>query len=85
MVWASAWSAPGSRWNNPGTLLVELGKADEAVAALRRALAADPDDARAHDELTDAGRIGEAAAHWLAYLEHDGDSEWATYATRQLG
>lgn len=72
-----------------GTLLVELGKADEACVAFGRALQADPEDLRAHynlaDTLEDMGRHDEAAVHWKAYEKADPMSEWGVYARKRLG
>ena len=65
-----------------------MNKPEEAAAAFRKAIAADPDDARAHynlaDTLDDLGRPDEATPHWQAYLEHDTKSPWATHARARL-
>jgi Flp pilus assembly protein TadD len=69
-------------------VLAELGRCDEAVAALRRTLSLDPRNARAHynlaDLLDECGRSGEAAPHWRAYLRLDQTSQWAAYARGRL-
>ncbi len=54
--------------NNLGSALLELGRADEAIAAYEKSLGLDPDFADAHrnlaDALTDAARLDEAIAHY---------------------
>jgi tetratricopeptide (TPR) repeat protein len=51
-------------WNNLGTLLIELGRPDDACASFRRALAADPAAAGAHYNLADTldEQVGPARA-----------------------
>jgi Flp pilus assembly protein TadD len=75
-------------WNNLGTLLVELERPHDAIAAFHRALAADAEDFRAHynlaDTLDELGLNDQARAHWEAYLRYDPQSQWGAHARRRL-
>jgi tetratricopeptide (TPR) repeat protein len=65
----------GEAWNNLGIVLCEVGRRETAATAFRRALAADPHDARVHfnlaDTLDELKFLPEAVEHWRAYLRYD--------------
>ena len=74
-------------WNNLGIVLGELGEIDDAIASWKRAIALGYGDAHYNlgDLLDGLGRTLEAHVHWRAYLRHDPQSPWASYARRKLG
>ena len=75
-------------WTQIGCILSELRQFTSAVDAFDIALDIHSDypDAHLHkaETLHQAGRSGEAVAHWLKYLEFDQSSPWAEAARKRL-
>jgi tetratricopeptide (TPR) repeat protein len=75
-------------WTQIGCLHGEQRHYEEAVTALRIALAIHPDFPDAHLHLAEAlaalGRFEEARPHWTAYLDFDDVGPWAELARERL-
>lgn len=75
-------------WTQIGCLLSELKQFTSAVEAFNIALDIHSDypDAHLHkaETLHQAGRSGEAVAHWRKYLEFDQSGPWAEAARKRL-
>lgn len=75
-------------WNNLGVALADTGNAQEAIAALHRAVECDRGFADAYynlaDILEDQGQSHRARLLWRRYLQHDATSEHARYAQQQV-
>ncbi len=69
-------------WKELGSSLTSLGREDEGIEAIQRALALDPADASAHNALGRAffigkARWGEAAAHYETALRLNPQAGWS--------
>ncbi len=73
---------------NLGNVYNELHQYDHAIEVLEKALKLEPDYSGAHFNLAVIfEKIGlelHARKHWLAYIEYDGQGEWADIARQHL-
>jgi tetratricopeptide (TPR) repeat protein len=77
----------GGAWNNLGIVLSDLHRAEEAIAALERAVALHFHDAHYNlaDLLENIGRRSAAREHWREVARLEPESAHGKYARRKLG